>query len=365
MNGALIISAYGANPDKEGVFWSLPLSHLRYYSPPVVTERRIASDTSRVSVSELWIVVLGVMTSQWNYACPDTETCFRLIILLSSLVNQSSTHIAWLKFLADAAKRYISTSDVDHSQHVKLLSLGTRWGRSFLNEPGRDPPPFFCLSHFPVLMSMISEIEEKISIMRNIARTLQASDQDLLIRYPEPNAARMIGASVAYHLASALPSSPTSSANHMLRLPLMAPKMAPLYGRQKKDPGDTARTPIPARGSSLHTLECVVLYRVQTLDHATLLYTPLHSFIAWRRKRDASRCARDMPLGRMADSTESEIVVSLDASGTQRPRRTRTLSTRAQENLEAQEKPLDKSSGTAKRAATNATRTTSRCNDDL
>lgn len=66
----------------------------------------------------------------------------------------------------------------------------------------------------------------------------------------------------------------------------------------------------------------------------------------------------------MADPTEPEIVVGPDAFGTQRPRRTRTLSTKAQESLEAQEKAPEKSSGTAKRAATNATRTTSRSAND-
>jgi hypothetical protein len=92
---------------------------------------------------------------------------------------------------------------------------------------------------------------------------------------------------------------------------------------------------------------CVWLVHVATQHKrkSTRINTPLYSFIAWRPKRDASRCAGDTPLGRMADPTEAEIVVGPDASEAQRPRRTRTLSTRlstrAQENLEAQENALE------------------------
>jgi hypothetical protein len=58
----------------------------------------------------------------------------------------------------------------------------------------------------------------------------------------------------------------------------------------------------------------------------------------------------------MADPTEPEIVVGPDVVGTQRTRRLRTLTTKAQESLEAQEKVLEKRAGTAKRTATNTTR---------
>ncbi|OBS15082.1 hypothetical protein FPOA_14094 [Fusarium poae] len=66
----------------------------------------------------------------------------------------------------------------------------------------------------------------------------------------------------------------------------------------------------------------------------------------------------------MADPTEPEIVVGPDAFGAQRTRRLRTLTTKAQESLEAQEKVLEKSAGTAKRTATNTTRITSRITND-
>ncbi|KAH8590982.1 hypothetical protein B0O99DRAFT_520304, partial [Bisporella sp. PMI_857] len=40
MNDALVtISRHGIRSDKEGVFWSLPLARMRYYSLPVATER--------------------------------------------------------------------------------------------------------------------------------------------------------------------------------------------------------------------------------------------------------------------------------------------------------------------------------------
>ena len=53
MNGGLItISAHGVGSNREGVFWSLPLSRLRYYSPPVIAERHVSSETSRITMAE-------------------------------------------------------------------------------------------------------------------------------------------------------------------------------------------------------------------------------------------------------------------------------------------------------------------------
>ncbi|CAN9101110.1 unnamed protein product [Alternaria alternata] len=62
----LTISSFDLSGGREGVFWSLPLSRMRYYSPPVITERSLASDTSRISMEEFQIVFLGAFVARWN-----------------------------------------------------------------------------------------------------------------------------------------------------------------------------------------------------------------------------------------------------------------------------------------------------------
>jgi hypothetical protein len=66
MHGGLItLSKPARSPSKEGVFWSLPLSRMRYYHPPQTTERRVASETSQVTMDEFWLIILGAMVGAW------------------------------------------------------------------------------------------------------------------------------------------------------------------------------------------------------------------------------------------------------------------------------------------------------------
>ncbi|KAJ5432203.1 uncharacterized protein N7458_011359 [Penicillium daleae] len=151
LNGSVItISAHGADGSREGVFWSLPLGRMRYYSPPVIAERRLASDTSRISMDEFWMVILGIFVSQWKAVCPGPEKCCKIIQLLADRVDLSAPSLAWLKFLTAAARRYTDARDVQQRQFAKLLGLGMRWCTSFLNDLDHQPPPLFGLGNFLV-----------------------------------------------------------------------------------------------------------------------------------------------------------------------------------------------------------------------
>ncbi|GKT84995.1 LOW QUALITY PROTEIN: uncharacterised protein [Colletotrichum tofieldiae] len=113
MNESLItISSQGASHNKEGVFWSLPLARMRYYSAPVTAERHIASKTSRVTIQEFWLIALGAIISQWEAFCPSVEKGCNLIIRLSQLVNEPKVSIKWLKFLADAAQKLTNGTEI-------------------------------------------------------------------------------------------------------------------------------------------------------------------------------------------------------------------------------------------------------------
>jgi hypothetical protein len=216
LNGSVItISAHGADGSREGVFWSLPLGRMRYYSPPVIAERRLASDTSRISMDEFWMVILGIFVSQWKAVCPGPEKCCKIIQLLADRVDLSAPSLAWLKFLAAAARRYTDARDVQQRQFAKLLGLGMRWCTSFLNDLDHQPPPLFGLGNFSCLLDLIPEMEMKIKTLRQIAQGLQAIDSDVIIRYKDASESNIIyGESQhghGYCYASALPPTLASS----------------------------------------------------------------------------------------------------------------------------------------------------------
>lgn len=92
MGGAVVtLAGYRTTSDQGGVTWSLPLSRMRYYSRREFTERKISSDTSRTTITELWIVVLGIAISSWEKACPSVQDGCELIMELSKLVNTEAS----------------------------------------------------------------------------------------------------------------------------------------------------------------------------------------------------------------------------------------------------------------------------------
>jgi hypothetical protein len=52
--------------DSKGMFWSLPLAHLRYYGAAVSVSRSPTYDENRISFNQLYIMALGSVTNGWG-----------------------------------------------------------------------------------------------------------------------------------------------------------------------------------------------------------------------------------------------------------------------------------------------------------
>lgn len=64
--GILTIGLHQDGNTGNGVFWSLPLSYMRYYGDAIVVSRGLAEDSSRISFEQLYQVILGSLSAQWN-----------------------------------------------------------------------------------------------------------------------------------------------------------------------------------------------------------------------------------------------------------------------------------------------------------
>ncbi|KAM3077388.1 hypothetical protein ACMFMG_006735 [Clarireedia jacksonii] len=211
MNGALItISGQVSSIGREGVYWSLPLARMRYYSPPEVAERRIASDTSRVTIDELWIVILGILIGHWSQN--DLEQSCEFIHRLAKQVNSSWDSVRWLGLISKAAHKYLEAEGWQREQLTKLFRLGSRRGKLFLCEYPVTLPLYFGLDDFSELLGMFKEntqkfpglgAMEKITVLRHIAQGLQCSPDDLIIRFL--TVPKMNDENATYGYASALP----------------------------------------------------------------------------------------------------------------------------------------------------------------
>lgn len=184
----LTLSTVRGDFTKEGVFWSLPLSRMRYYSPPVVAERHLAFDTTRISMDDFQVIVLGTIIAKFREVCSDElRTCKFIIFLNKRFIDVDQKVEPWFAILADAASRVIGADATAKTRLLKLLKLGGRRCKSFLNNPEQDPIDksafFFGLAYYPVLLQCFKKVDDKIALLRRAARIRGLQANETIITY--------------------------------------------------------------------------------------------------------------------------------------------------------------------------------------
>jgi hypothetical protein len=156
----------------EGIFWSLPLAHMRFYGDKVTTERRIGLRQSQIPFSDFRYVILGSVLSSWGLMNDQFDTAFRLIILLGNAPDdhskdssRGSDHsLPWLKSLVQSCEKFQRSSDLEQKYRRTLISFGRRRCSNFLAEPLAHPLPAFDLTNVRFLMnSANSSTDDKVA----------------------------------------------------------------------------------------------------------------------------------------------------------------------------------------------------------
>ena len=184
----------------QGVYWSLPLAHLRYYGDPIQSSRSTGIDGSRVSMDQLIYVAMGSIlwtqrssdvkpTIQWLY---DLLSYFRLG--LAKAVEENRTHDCielrdfldgqgWLQMLMYAAENFKHLNGQEKETANKLMALGHRRFCRFLAREKATPPPLFGLNDPSMLFSLLRSDQERINILRRLASKSQLPRDEVIIRY--------------------------------------------------------------------------------------------------------------------------------------------------------------------------------------
>lgn len=167
--------------DQKGVFWSLPLAHLRHYGAPVVSVRSLDSgEQSRLSLTELLQATLGCVLHGWGTAGSNTMETVGWLANLSDLLNDAASagnilaslmirgdaEASWLNLMLLAAKYYLECSGQNLVLAKALVCLGRRHGRAFLGLPSR---PLFGLQHRGAFTGLLESEERKVKFLRSIA----------------------------------------------------------------------------------------------------------------------------------------------------------------------------------------------------
>jgi hypothetical protein len=88
--GILTIGLHIESADHSGIYWSLPLAHLRYYGGPVITEKSLDTQGNHITVLQLLQVAVGCLTRTW--AIEKKQIAAFIIQLWEFVAPISQTH---------------------------------------------------------------------------------------------------------------------------------------------------------------------------------------------------------------------------------------------------------------------------------
>jgi hypothetical protein len=112
----------------DGVRWSLPLAHLRFYGEPVISSGAISQATERVSVDDFLQVVLGSVLASWGFTTPATAKS--AVIVLSEMWRFMQRSVAQLEAEnQELLQRLATMSDFEKSGPQRGRKRKRRTGR--------------------------------------------------------------------------------------------------------------------------------------------------------------------------------------------------------------------------------------------
>ncbi|USP77955.1 hypothetical protein yc1106_05229 [Curvularia clavata] len=192
-----------SNPDAnkdEGVYWSLSLSHLRFYGDPVRVTSITTRDASRLNIDEFHLLVLGGIIADWGglYAL-DLLKAAEFFVCLDNITFRSNETSSlqpwkwhWIHLLGTASRKLLTSEGTERDLAVNTIALGQRRGRSLLRESASSIPPLFglCDSWVLHILKMHDDLNYTfdqdettgIEMMRYIAQKLHLQHAECIIR---------------------------------------------------------------------------------------------------------------------------------------------------------------------------------------
>ena len=162
------------NKDFDGIAWSMPLAHLRYYGRPVVSNTSLSSSSSRVQFCRIVQVAIGSLISTWPNVDVEFEKILEFLVALgdffiaSTLLSQLRMDGSWAVVISQEARNYFSAREVERDEIKRYIRLGQRRYYSFIAPRERSSPPFFGLSD-PTTFADLLKPDVRVVAMRDMA----------------------------------------------------------------------------------------------------------------------------------------------------------------------------------------------------
>ena len=187
-----------------GVYWSLPLAHLRFYGDPVQIIRSTGHDASRIPAEQLIYVVLGVLVRNWVKTSSMIPLALRWLSKIHCCIKRATQveggqgaltkdaegirkvfeDCGWLNILLSSVESFNKLSEHEMEVPIKLMATGFRRFEGMLDRENPLPKVFGLLylrDIFPLIKTDM--VEERIRILRRVAAQQKASPAEMIIRY--------------------------------------------------------------------------------------------------------------------------------------------------------------------------------------
>ena len=186
----------GDTETQSGVYWSLPLAHLRFYGDPIQRSRSTGYDASRVSADELVYIALGALFYGWFETSRESWRGLQWLRCLSGFFKRTPTTYpavqdvdsqtgqpGWLSVFLNAAVNIEQLQGHEKERAMKLIALGHKRFNVMIEKRPSHSSPFFGLLEPSSLFPLLKTDEERIAVLRNFVATKKLDGREYVIRY--------------------------------------------------------------------------------------------------------------------------------------------------------------------------------------
>lgn len=166
-----ITNAQGSIGPKDGIYWSMALSHYRYYGRAL---NAVGEIDDRLTIEQLHLVALGSLLRGWNVPRKDVEPAARWLIALEGCLGRTKSLLgcpAWLATLMKAARAVLDTDSPRKTEVLALVDFGQRRGANLLHSRNQPCLPWFGLRFRHIVRGLSAETPEECAVeyLRSVA----------------------------------------------------------------------------------------------------------------------------------------------------------------------------------------------------
>ena len=177
--------------DPQGITWSMPLAHLRYYGGPVPSQRTVGLKNSKVFFDQIVLVAIGSIMATWSNFDAKLENALRFLIAFAKILNivyqKQPKQLLWPKVLANQAHKALSSDHEGRREMARLVSLGQRRYRVFLAADNEQPPSLFGLSNPDQCIRLLQVPDPAIATLRGMVKFMPAPLEIAFTRHVHPD----------------------------------------------------------------------------------------------------------------------------------------------------------------------------------